>query len=100
MKKQSSLLIIIFALLFPILGFSYGDDLLHSKQKNIKKTYIVNSDAGVNIDNSYGNIFVTTWNEDKIELDIWIKVSGDSENWVNKRINAIDVDITPLKSLV
>lgn len=71
-----------------------------TKQKEIKKAYIVNSDAGISIKNSYGNVYVTTWDEDKIELNIVIKVSGDNENWVQKRIDDIDVSIEALKSLV
>lgn len=98
MKTPFKLLIIAF--LLPLLGFSNGDDLAFTKQKNIKKAYIVNSDAGINIDNSYGNIYVTTWDEDKIEIDVLIKVSGDSEAWVTKRISDIDVEIEALKSMV
>jgi hypothetical protein len=60
----------------------------------------VNSDAGINIDNSYGNIFVTTWNEDKIEIEVLIKVSGDNEKWVNQKLDAIDVNFIALKSMV
>lgn len=90
---------IIAFLLIPIIGFA-NDDAIITKQKNIKKAFIVNADAGVNITNSYGTVFVTTWDEDKIELDILIKVSGDSENWVNQRLNDITVDIIGLKSLV
>jgi hypothetical protein len=45
-------------------------------------------------------ISVTTWNEDKIELDISIKVSGDNENWVNQRIETIAVDIVALKGMI
>lgn len=97
MKKQFKIFLLF--LLIPSLGFS-NDDFSYSKQKNINKAYIVNSDAGINIDNSYGNIFVTTWNEDKIEIDVIIKVSGNSENWVNQRINAIDVNFIALKSMV
>jgi hypothetical protein len=98
MKKQYNILILI--LLIPFLGFSNGENFFYSKQKSIKKAYFVNSDAGLNIDNSYGNILVTTWDEDKIELNIVIKVSGDNEKWVNQRLEAIDVNITALKSLV
>lgn len=97
MKKHYNILILF--LLIPLLGFS-NDDSFISKQKNIKKTYIVNSNAGINIDNKYGNITVSTWDEDKIDIDITIKVSGGNENWVNERLNSIDVDITALKSLV
>ncbi len=98
MKTPFKLLIIAF--LLPLLGFSNGYDLAFTKQKNIKKAYIVNSDAGINIDNMYGNIYVTTWDEDKIEIDVLIKVSGDNEAWVTKRISDIDVEIEALKSMV
>jgi hypothetical protein len=97
MKKQLSLYLLLF--LAPFLGFS-NDDFNYSKQRNIKKSYIVNSDAGINIDNSYGTIFVTTWNEDKIEIDVLIKVTGDSEKWVSQKLEGIDVDLIALKSMV
>ncbi|SHH57144.1 hypothetical protein [Flavobacterium defluvii] len=97
MKKHYNLLILL--LLIPFLGFS-NDDTYITKQKSIQKTYIVNSNAGIDIDNKYGNISVSTWDEDKIDLDITIKVNGANENWVNERLNSIDVDITALKSLV
>jgi hypothetical protein len=98
MKKQFKILLA-FIFLIPLLGFS-NDDFNYSKQKTISKAYIVNSDAGINIDNSYGNIFVTTWNEDKIEIIVQIKVSGDSEKWVNQKLDAIDVNFTGLKNMV
>ena len=98
MKKQFKLLLLV--VLIPFLGFSNDPDYIHTKQKIIKKAYFVNSDAGLYIDNSYGNISVSTWDEDKTELDIVIKVSGDNENWVNQRINDIDVDIIALKGMI
>jgi len=97
MKKHYNLLILL--LLIPFLGFS-NDDSFITKQKTIKKTYIVNSNAGIDIENKYGNITVTTWDEDKIDLDITIKVNGANENWVNERLSTIDVDITALKGMV
>lgn len=87
-------------LLIPFLGFSIENDFNYTKQKNISKAYIVNSDATLAVENSYGTILVTTWNEDKIELDITIKVSGDNEKWVNQRINDIDIDINALKAII
>jgi hypothetical protein len=97
MKKQFNILLLLF--LIPFLGFS-NDDFSYSKQRIISKTYIVNSDAGINIDNSYGSIYVTTWNEDKIEIEVLIKVSGDNEKWVNQKLAGIDVDFIALKSMV
>lgn len=93
--------ILILFLMIPALSLAHEIDLgKYSKQKSIKKAYIVNSDAGIDIQNSYGNVYVTTWNEDKIELDILIKVSGDREEWVNNKIEEINVDIEALKNMV
>ena len=98
MKKQCKILILF--ILIPFFGHAIDNDFLHSKEKNIKKAYYVNPDAILSIDNSYGTISVTTWNEDKIELDISIKVSGDNENWVIQRIETIAVDIVALKGMI
>lgn len=98
MKKQFSILQL-FLLLIPFLGFS-NDNFNYTKQKTISKAYVVNSDAGLSIDNSYGNIFVTTWNEDKIEIEVLIKVSGNDKKWVNQKLDGINVDFTALKSMV
>src|SRR6478735_5950093 len=97
MKKLHNLLLLL--LLIPFLGFS-NDAFNYEKQKTINKSYVVNSDAGLNIENSYGNIFVTTWNEDKIEIDVIIKVSGNDEKWVNQKLEGIDVSFTALKNMV
>ena len=99
MKKQYKTLIVL--LLLPMAIMANGLDLgKYTKQKTIAKAYIVNPDAGIDVKNSYGNVFVTTWNEDKIELEVLIKVTGDSEDWVSKRLDGIDVDIEALKSMV
>ena len=98
MKKQCKILILF--ILIPFLGHAIDNDFLHLKEKNIKKAYYVNPNATLSIDNSYGTISVTTWNEDKIELDISIKVSSDNENWVNQRIETIAVDIVALKGMI
>ena len=98
MKRQFKLLVL--WLLLPFLGYSSEGDYNHSKQKNINKAFIVNPDATLVVNNSYGNVSITTWNEDKVELDINIKVSGNSEKWVNQRINDIDVDINALKTMI
>ncbi len=98
MKLPYKLLILL--MLIPFLGFSFNEETPITKQKIIKKAYYVNSNAGINIDNSYGNISVSTWDENKIELDILIKVTGEKEKWVNKRIDEIDVIISALTNMV
>ncbi len=98
MKQFSNFLALL--VLIPGMALAIGNPGKHSRQKKISKAYIVNSDAGIDIENSYGNIFVTTWDEEKIELEVLIKVSGNDEKWVEKRIGAIDVEINAMKNLV
>lgn len=91
---------ILFLLLPALLLANTNENGKHKKEKRITKAYLVNSDAGIDIQNSYGSIYVTTWDEDKIELDILIKVSGNDEEWVENRIASIDVEINAFKNLV
>ena len=68
MKTLSKSLIIL--LLAPITLLANDiDPGKYSKQKSIKKAYIVNPDAGIDVSNYYGNVFVTTWDEIKLS---WI----------------------------
>ncbi|NMH29173.1 hypothetical protein [Flavobacterium silvaticum] len=92
--------ILFIGVLVPQLLNANGDPGRYSKQKQIAKAFVVNPDAVTQIETKYGNIYVTTWNEDKIQLDISIKVSGDDEKWVTEKLNSIDVDIKALKNLV
>lgn len=99
MKKLYNILIIL--LLLPAVTLTAKDaGGKYTKQKQINKAYIVNPDAWVDIENNYGNIVVATWDEDKIEINVVIKVSGNDEDWVNKRLASINVEINALKHLV
>lgn len=99
MKKQFKIIVLLLLLPATLLA-EIPTKGKFTQQKNVRKAYLVNSDAGIDITNSYGNIYVTTWNEDKVELDVLITVSSDSEDWAIKRLNDISIDINPLKSMV
>ncbi len=72
----------------------------HEKTKTIKKEFVVNSNATLKINNSYGNIDVITWNEDKIVFEITITASGSDEEKLEKKLNEIDVKFSASKDLV
>jgi len=96
MKNLYSLLLICFVVSS---SFTKEHNGKYTKQKTAKKAVIVNSDATVDIDNKYGNVFVTTWNEDKIEIDVVITISGDNESWVDKKLASISIEFGGTKSL-
>lgn len=63
----------------------------HTEEKTIKKEFKVNSDALLKIDNSYGNLTLTSWNEDRVEIEVHIKANGNNEQRVRERLDEIDV---------
>ena len=100
-KIHSKLFLFLF--LIPFIALA-NTDLPHkakyNKEKTISKTFNVNSNATLKVDNSFGNINVITWDENRIEFDITIKVSGNDDEKVNERLEGIDIDFTSSNSLV
>ncbi|MDJ0645182.1 MAG: hypothetical protein QNJ57_04280 [Flavobacteriaceae bacterium] len=72
----------------------------YEKSKTIKKEFNVNSDALLKINNRYGNVDVSSWNENRVVIDVNITVSGNNEDKVIKRLEMIDVDFDSSNSLV
>ena len=89
MKSVSKLVLI---LMFPLFSFgnNYDEDAF-TKEKNISKSFNVTSDAMLQTSNSYGNINVYLWDENKISIQVNIKVSGNNEDKVNEKLNSIDI---------
>ncbi len=90
--------IIVLLLLIPVSVFS-GEIKKgkYTKEKKIHKAYIVNSNAMLDVANKFGNIYVTTWDEDKTDINVVITVSGNNEEKVDKRLNSIDVEFNAFK---
>ena len=81
--------------LFLIPLVSFGNDTTPTKQrksKTIKKEYSVHSNATVDIDNKYGDINITTWNKNRVEITVVITVKGSNEDTVERRLRSIDVE--------
>lgn len=72
----------------------------YTKEKVIKKEFTVNANAGLHVDNSYGNIHITTWNENRTVIEVLIKTNGDDEAKVQKKLDGITVNFSANGSLV
>ena len=64
----------------------------YNKEKTIKKEYRVNPDALLKINNSYGNLTLTSWNEDRVVIEVHIKTSGNNEEKVQDKLDEITVE--------
>jgi len=64
----------------------------HTKEKTIKKEFKVNSNALLKISNSYGNLNITSWNENRVVIEVHIKTNGNNEEKVQKKLDEISVE--------
>ncbi|RNL68046.1 hypothetical protein ED312_23380 [Sinomicrobium pectinilyticum] len=72
----------------------------YSKEKKIKKSFEVNSNALLQVNNSYGNIYITSWDQNRIEIDVLIKTNGNNEEKVQQKLDEINVQFEAGKSMV
>lgn len=72
----------------------------YTKEKTIKKEYKVNLDALLKIDNSYGNLNITSWNQDRVTIEVHIKTTGDNEDKVQRKLDEITVDFEGNSNMV
>lgn len=92
------LLLPIMALANPTAEGGWGGK--YTKEKTIKKEFSVNSDALFKVKNSYGNLNITSWDQDKVMIEVHIKTNGNNEEKVQDRLNEINVDFENSSSIV
>ena len=63
----------------------------YTKEKKINREFNVNADALLKVKNSYGNLYITSWNENRVVIEVHIKTNGNNEEKVQKRLDDIDV---------
>ena len=90
-------------LLIPMLLLAGNDPVIkgkHSKEKVIKKEFSVHPDATLKVDNSYGNIDIITWEENRIVFEITITTNGNDADKVQDKLDEITVDFDASPNLV
>ena len=64
----------------------------HTKEKKIKKEFKVDANSNLAINNSYGNVDITTWKENRVVIEVIIKTNGNDEEEVEKKLKEINVE--------
>lgn len=72
----------------------------YTKTKTLTKEYSVNANAGLRVDNSYGNIDVVSWGQNRTTIEVVITTNGDNEEKVQQKLDNIDVEFSGNGSLV
>jgi len=86
-----------FATSFPDSGRLNGR---HTKEKKISKTFTVSANNLLKIDNSYGNIDISTWDKNTVSIEVIIKTNGDDEDKVRQKLEDIHIDFNQSSSIV
>jgi len=103
MKTQILYKLIFAFILIPAVSFAniYGGlNGKHTKEKTIKKEFSVDANATLKVDNSYGNINITTYEGSTITFEVKIKTNGDDLEKVQKKLDDINVDFSASSSMV
>lgn len=91
MKAQLYNILIALLLVPAITCANNGYKGKYTKEKKIKKEYSVSANDLLSLDNSYGNIDVETWAENRVVIEVIVKTNGNDEEKVQERLDDIDV---------
>lgn len=61
------------------------------KKKTVRKDFTVSSNQTLYIDNEYGNVNITTWEQNKISIDVVITAKSDKEDKATEKLNEIKI---------
>lgn len=102
MKLQLQFRIITFLVMMPFMVLANNPITIAkiTKEKMIKKSFNVSSNTTLKVDNTFGNLNIVTWNENRIEFDITIKVTGGNSDKVQDRLDDITVDFNDSGAVV
>lgn len=93
MKKSFSLILSFILLLvsFQLSAQKEKKRYEHFKERNISKTYAASGNT-LNIENSFGNVTVTTWDRNEIKVDIHIEASSNNKDNAERIFDKINVE--------
>ena len=102
MKKVLQFKAILVLLLMPafILASNGSMKGKFKKEKTYHEEFNVNNNALVKLSNSYGNLDIVTWNENRVVIDVVITTSGNNEEKVQKKLDDIYVEFENNPNLV
>ncbi|MEN0054567.1 MAG: hypothetical protein AAGC65_12920 [Mucilaginibacter sp.] len=81
-------------------NFSYNDgdaannqsnDDGNEKVKNYSKSYPVDANDVINLDNQFGKITVNTWTKNEVKVDVQIKVAANDEDKAQKLLDNVTI---------
>ena len=102
MKKLAYSLTICVAIVGLLSGHVIGKDkgLDFEKSRKISKSYDVNSKVKLAISNSFGRVHISTWDQNKITVDIEIIARMNNQSRALELLDKIDITIDESSSMI
>ncbi|QLE02859.1 hypothetical protein HX109_15265 [Galbibacter sp. BG1] len=72
----------------------------YTKEKKIKKEFSVSPTSLLKLNNNYGNLYITSWNENRTVIEVHIKTNSNSEEKAQKKLDEINVEFQASSSMV
>ena len=69
-----------------------GDDPLVEKRKTYSKSYTVGSNEKISLDNSFGEMKLSTWDKNEVKVDITIVAKAATEGKAQEILNKIRIE--------
>jgi hypothetical protein len=89
---------------FEIIDKKTGKEIEHvntsEKTKRIVKSYVVDKDDKLAINNQYGKVAVHVWTKNEIKVEVEIKAFESSENRANQLLEHVNISETQVKNLI
>ncbi len=88
--SKKSVLLILF--LCSLGGYAHAWPKKEKVTREVHKTFYAKADGFVYIQNKYGDVRVTSWDEDQVVFDIEITVEGTSKSKIEAKLEEIDIE--------
>ena len=87
------------AVLIPGLTFCNNDlSGKHTKEKKISREFNVSATSNLKVDNSYGNIDISTWDQNMVRIEVFVKTNGNDPEKVQDKLDEIQVEFNQTSS--
>lgn len=97
MKPFYSILLILW---LPFMSMAADHGTKPDRSKSIEKSFALNKDGILEINNSFGNVTITTWDKESVYFKITVEVTGGNDESINKRLQDVDVNFSAAPSKV
>lgn len=92
--KQLLTYLLITSFAIPALAFANPTEGRYTREKKMSKSYKVDKDATLMIENKYGNVEISPWDRDEIYIEVVIRTTGNNESKVEDKLDDISVEFS------